>query len=153
MAEQGERERTVREIEVLVRAMEQNALTVLHQHLLSTDLTLQQLKVLIVLATTEGGATGRGLATTFDVSMASMSGLLDRLVARGVAARSEDPDDHRVRRVHATPLGSAAVRRLVAARPEFRRDILVSLRDEDLRALAQGIRAVSDQFVRMSGQD
>lgn len=153
VTDQGEREHTVREIETLIRSMEQNALTTVHQHLLSMDLTLQQLKVLIVLATTEGGATGRGLAESFGVSMASMSGLLDRLVARGAATRSEDPEDHRVRRVHATPLGSSFVRRLVVERPEFRHDILMDLGDEDLHALAQGLRAVSDLITRIGRAD
>lgn len=148
----GEREHLVHEIEGLAGAMEQTALTALLQHLLATDLTLQQLKILTVLVTTEEGSTGRALADSFGVSMASMSGLLDRLVAQGVVARSQDPDDHRVRRVRATPLGASVVRRLVVARPEFRRDILMSLRDEDLRALEQGMRAVSRQFALLGEQ-
>lgn len=148
----GERERLVHEIEDLSGAMEQTALTALLQYLLATDLTLQQLKILTVLVTTEGGSTGRALADSFGVSMASMSGLLDRLVAQGVIARSQDPDDQRVRRVRATPLGASVVRRLVVARPEFRRDILMSLPDEDLRALEQGMRAVSRQFALLGEQ-
>lgn len=148
-AEQGERERIVREIRTLTAAMEQAMLPALIQHLLSTDLTIQQLKVLLVLVTTREGATGRGLAESFGVSMASMSGLVDRLVAQGVATRSEDPDDHRVRRVHATPKGASVARRLVVARPEFHDSVLMGLSVEDLGALEQGIRAVSDQYARV----
>lgn len=147
-AGEHERERIVRSIESLNGAMEEAVLAALLQQLLSTDLTLQQLKVLMMLVTTREGATGRSLAASFGVSMASMSGMLDRLVAQGVATRTADPDDHRVRRVRATPLGASVVRRLAVARP-FRGDILRSLPVEDLRALEQGFRAVSEQISRV----
>lgn len=146
-----ERERIVHEIQTLNGALEEEVLAALFQHLLSMNLTIQQLRVLIVLVTTKEGATGSGLATSFGVSMASMSGVLDRLVAQGLATRSADADDQRVRRVHATPLGTSVVRRLMVARP-FRRDILMSLPLEDLRALEQGFRAVSTQISRMGEQ-
>lgn len=154
VTEQGEHEREliVHEIETLNRTMEEAVLASLLQHLLSIDLTIQQLKVLMILVTTKEGATGRGLASSFGVSMASMSGLLDRLVAQGAATRSTDPHDQRVRRVHATPFGSSVVQRLAVARP-FRRDILSTLRTEDLRALEQGFRAVSERIALMSESD
>lgn len=147
-----ERERIVREIQTLNGVMEETVMAALLQNLLSMDLTIQQLRVLMVLVTTKEGATGRGLSDSFGVSMASMSGVLDRLVAHGVAARSADPDDQRVRRVRATPLGASVVRRLMVARP-FRDDILMGLPMEDLRALEQGFRAVSRQISRMGAPD
>jgi DNA-binding MarR family transcriptional regulator len=150
--EQGERERIVHEIQTLNGAMEETVMAALLQQLLSMDLTIQQLRVLMVLVTTEEGATGRGLSTSFGVSMASMSGVLDRLVAHGVAERSADPDDQRVRRVRATPRGASVVRRLMMARP-FHSDILMNLPMEDLLALEQGFRAVGRQISRMSEQD
>ncbi len=144
--EQGEHERRqiVHEIETLNGAMEEAVLAALLQHLTAMDLTIPQLRVLMVLLTTEEGSTGQDLAASFGVSMASMSGMLDRLAAQGVVTRSPDPHDNRVRRVHATPLGVSVVRRLAVARP-FRSDILMRLRIEDLRALEQGFRAVSEQ--------
>lgn len=148
-SEQGERERIVREIRALTTNLEQASLPAMIKHLLETDLTIQQLKVLMVLVTTREGATGRGLAESFGVSMASMSGVIDRLVAQDVAVRSEDPDDHRVRRVHATSKGIEVVRRLVVARPEFHDRVLTGLSIEDLSALEQGIRAVSDRYTRI----
>ena len=38
-------------------------------------------------------------------------------------------------------------------RPEFRHDILMGLGDEDLHALAQGLRAASDLIARISRPD
>nr|WP_269329129.1 MarR family transcriptional regulator [Kineosporia babensis] len=114
--------------------------------LLASDLTFQQLKVLTVLVTLPDGVTVRGLAETFGVSMASMSNMLDRLVAQDTARRDVDATDSRVRRIHATPQGREVVRKLVGARPEFSEDILANLSLEDLRALTQGLRAVEAVF-------
>lgn len=139
----------MREIRALTTSMERASLPAVIKHLLETDLTIQQLKVLMVLVTTREGATGRGLAESFGVSMASMSGVIDRLVAQGVAVRSEDPDDHRVRRIHTTPKGTEVARRLVVSRPEFHDRVLRGLSIEDLSALEQGIRAVSDHYARI----
>lgn len=147
-----ERERIVRDIRSLKGAMEEVLLATLLQHLLTLDLTLQQLRVLMVLVSTKEGGTGSGLAASFGVSMASMSGVLDRLVAHGLATRSADPDDHRVRRVHATPKGASTVRNLVMAGP-LHGDILMALPLEDLRALEQGFRAVSRLASRAARPD
>lgn len=144
-----ERERVLQDLERLINAFEVTALPAMLDPLLSTDLTLQQLKVLTVLVTTKEGATGRGLSASFGVSMASMSGLIDRLVGQGVAVRSGDSRDARVRRVHATELGRSVVRRLVAARPELNADILSRLALEDLRALEQGMRAIHTEMNRL----
>jgi len=111
--------------------------------LLSLELTARQLKVLTVLVTSEDGATGSRLAEAFDVSLATMSGVLDRLVGRGVAARTDDPDDQRVRRVRATPLGRAVVRGLVARRPEFDDDVLAALTVDELAGLERGMSAIA----------
>lgn len=149
--EQGERTRVVHEIRTLTATMEQASLPAQVQHLLAMDLTIQQLKVLMVLVTTREGATVRGLAESFGVSMATMSGLVDRLASQGMATRTEDPHDHRVRRVHATGEGSALARQLVMERPEFHDSVLMGLSIEDLHALAQGIRAVSDRYAELVG--
>ena len=114
--------------------------------LLNLDLTIAQLKVLTVLVTTSHGATGQSLAADFEVSMASMSGMLDRLVAHGVAERNQDPEDLRVRRVRATDLGRQVVRELVSGRPELADDILQRLSVPELQALATGMSAIAREL-------
>ena len=146
--EQQERGRILRDLEDLADSLQSSSVPTFLDPLLSTDLTVRQLKVLTILVTSEEGATGRGLSESFGVSMASMSGLIDRLVAQGVAVRSEDPKDARVRRVKATELGRSVVRRLVSGRPELNFDILARLALEDLRALEQGMRAVDAEVNR-----
>jgi DNA-binding MarR family transcriptional regulator len=145
----AERARLAAQIRNLNISFESAALPTLLNPLLTVELTIQQLKVLTMLITTDDGMTGSGLAETFGVSMASMSGLLDRLEAQGMIARSSDPNDARVRRIHATELGRSAMRRLVASRPEYADDILMRLPLDDLRALAQGMAAIGVALERL----
>lgn len=137
-----ERERLFAEIRAVNASFDDLVLPALLAPLSSIDLTIQQLKVLTVLIATQDGATGRGLSESFGVSMATMSGILDRLVSQGMAERSEDPHDARVKRLNPTGLGRSTMRHLVAARPEFGDDILHRLPLDDLQALAKGMAAV-----------
>lgn len=114
--------------------------------LLTTDLTLQQLKSLSVIVTTEEGATGASLSQSFGVSMASTSKLIDRLAAAGLVTRAPDPVDQRVRRIHATDIGRAVVRELMAARPELGEDVLARLSLAELQALHTGLGAVAREL-------
>lgn len=147
--EHRDRERLAAEIQALNVAFESRALPTLLDPLLAVQLTIQQLKVLTVLvASGEIGSTGRELAATFGVSMASMSGVLDRLVEQGMTVRSGDADDARVRRVRATELGRSVMLRLVASRPEFEDDVLMNIPLEDLQGLVSGMRAIRAELDR-----
>lgn len=140
------RETTQQSIDALTIAITIRAIPRILERLLTTDLTIQQLKVLSVVVTSEDGATSGGLVDTFGVSMASMSKLVDRLVAAGLTTRSLDPTDQRVRRIYATQLGRSVVRELMAARPELGGDVLSGLTVDELRALETGLRAISREL-------
>ena len=109
--------------------------------LISTPLTMQQLKVLTMIAIDPEKATGHELAALLKVSVATMSGLVDRLVEHGMVARGEDPSDRRVRRLTVTPEGSATIRSLLSSAGTMPTPVLQRLAIEDLRALVQGILA------------
>lgn len=138
----AERASLLRSLELLFEGMQRSALPEAARVLLETDLTLQQLKVLTVLVTAPDGIAMRALADACGVSMASMSTMVDRLVAQGVAHREVDRNDQRVRRLRATPRGRQVLQRLAGMRPEFALDVLTRLSLPDLRALEQGVRAV-----------
>lgn len=137
-----ERALLARRIRSLFEELESDILPPLWSSVLSVQLTIRQLKVLAVLVSSDAGATGKGLAEAFGVSMASMSGLLDRLVAQGMAERAQDAADGRVTRVQATARGRDALRGLVFSRPEFGDDVLEQLSLADLQALARGVAAI-----------
>ncbi len=135
-------------IEALSIAITVRSIPRVLQPLMATDLTIQQLKALAVIVTTAGGATGAGLAQTFAVSMPSVSKLVDRLATAGLVTRADDAHDHRVRRIHATDLGRAVVRELMAARPELGGDVLSRLDDDELRSLEVALQAISREIRR-----
>ena len=64
--------------------------------ILGSTLTMQQLKLVALLAT-HGPLGGHDLARHLEVSMPTVSGIVDRLVERGMVERRADPRDRRVR--------------------------------------------------------
>ena len=62
----------------------------------SVNLTMQQLKVLILLSRHDGIAS-QELTRHLGVTLATLSGIVDRLVAHGYVTRTEDPHDRRIR--------------------------------------------------------
>lgn len=141
-ARDTEREALIDELFTAQKAMETTVMPRMAEELMTIPLTMQQLKVLAILVTETDDNTVQGLATILGVSLATMSGILDRLTTHGMATRTEDPTDHRVRRIVATTEGKAVVRRLLAAQPQIDHAPLALLAIEDLRALNQGVRAL-----------
>jgi DNA-binding MarR family transcriptional regulator len=107
---------------------------------LSTRLTVPQLRALAVLQI-DGPSGAHRLADVLGVSAATVTGIVDRLVAAGMVERRPDPHDRRVRLVATTPRGADAVREL-AAREEPTQHLLARLDLDDLRALARGVEAL-----------
>lgn len=82
--------------------------------LMDLNITMSQLKVMMVLFR-HGQASGQELARRFGTSLATLTGIVDRLVAQGMVLRREDPQDRRVRRLVLTSEGHAVVDRITAA--------------------------------------
>ena len=104
--------------------------------LLDVNLTISQLKVMIVLSR-EGGAAGRELAERTGFSLATLTGIADRLVGQQLVTRQEDPRDRRVRRLELTPEGAALVGRLVAAGEAHQQRVLRRLDTGQLATVAE----------------
>ena len=78
---------------------------------LPPDLTMQQVRVLGHVAK-DPGITGHELGDRLGVSAPTASGLIERLVEKGLIIRVDDPDDRRVRRLHPTELGLDVIRQM-----------------------------------------
>ncbi|MDT4986678.1 MAG: hypothetical protein QOI74_772 [Micromonosporaceae bacterium] len=103
-----------------------------HAHpLLEVNLTMSQLKVMIILARL-GGTSGQELARRTGGSLTTLTGIIDRLVAQQLVIRREDPRDRRVRRLELTPTGTELVDRVIAFGEEQHQRLLRRL---DLPAL------------------
>ncbi len=109
--------------------------------ILGSTLTMQQLKLIALLAT-HGPLGGHELARHLDVSMPTVTGLVDRLVERGMVERRADPTDRRVRLSALSPAGEAFIAEHDAAGWRVGREILETMEPEDLRALARGLAAM-----------
>jgi DNA-binding MarR family transcriptional regulator len=91
--------------------------------LLDANLTMSQLKILLLLQL-HGGSGGQELARHMGVSLATMTGIVDRLVAQDLVTRGEDPHDRRVRRIDLAPAGREFIEHLLTAGAEHQRRLL-----------------------------
>ena len=148
----SEQEDLIRSLERIQDGFERRALSSMAEPLISTPLTMQQLKVLTMIAIDPERATGHELAAQLKVSVATMSGLVDRLVEHGMVTRGEDPADRRVRPLSVTPEGNATIRSLLSSSGTMPTPVLRRLHIDDLRALVQGVVAL-DRAVRELSED
>ncbi|MDP3949419.1 MarR family winged helix-turn-helix transcriptional regulator [Microbacterium sp.] len=132
----------LQELSNFVDSLETATLPELLEPVLSIELTLQQLRVLLSIGTSEQGRTPTELSSAFDVSLPTISGILKRLAALDMTERVADPADMRRRTTVITERGREVLGRLVSRRSAFSRDVLALMSDEDIAALAQGVRAV-----------
>ncbi|HET9872441.1 MAG TPA: MarR family transcriptional regulator [Propionibacteriaceae bacterium] len=140
--EATERRQLIAELEHTREESEHRALSAMVDPLMSTPLTMQQLRVLAIIAVDPDNATGQNLAEMLQVSLASMSGMIDRLVDHGMVERTEDPADRRVRRLHLTPEGNKMLGSLMSTAGTVPAPVLEQMELADLRALVRGMHAV-----------
>lgn len=110
--------------------------------LLTIPLTIRQLKVLGVIMAGNGTVSAQRLATVFNISLATVSGLVDRLVDSGTVVRVPSEADHRIHYLTATPAGTAILRELMNAASWMQLEALQLLALPDLQALVQGLDAL-----------
>jgi DNA-binding MarR family transcriptional regulator len=106
--------------------------------LLTANLTMTQLKILLVLSL-RGGASGQELTGVIGVGLATITGIVDRLAAQQLVTRREDPRDRRVRRIELTPAGHELIEGIITAGAEHQRRLLERL---DVPALTTVERAL-----------
>lgn len=102
--------------------------------LLDSNLTLRQLKVIMILAF-HGSQSGQDLAGRLGVGLATVTGIVDRLVNHRLVERHEDPADRRVRRVRLTDGGRRLADQVIDAGLDQFRALLSYLDLDTLRTL------------------
>ncbi|GGM59848.1 hypothetical protein GCM10010106_02000 [Thermopolyspora flexuosa] len=116
--------------------------------LLDSNLTIRQLKVIMILAF-HGSQSGQDLARSLGVGLATVTGIVDRLVNHRLVERHEDPADRRVRRVRLTAEGRALADRLIDAGNEHFRALLSYLDLDTLRTLETIMHRIRQAAARM----
>jgi DNA-binding MarR family transcriptional regulator len=107
--------------------------------LFSSHLTLSQLKILFLLSR-HGNIPGGELARLLGVGPAALSGMIDRLVAQSLVARTEDQQDRRVRRIGLTKTGDELIAGIITAGAEKQHSLLSRLSAAELAVVAEAMR-------------
>jgi DNA-binding MarR family transcriptional regulator len=116
--------------------------------LFASQLTMPQLKILLLLYRM-GDTSGRELAGLLGVSLATMSGMVDRLVAHDLVTRAEDQHDRRVRRITLSTTGKEMIGNIITAGAEKQARLLGRLSETELRTVADAMQAM----IRVAAED
>ena len=113
---------------------------------LGADLTMQQLKVLIVLYA--GQASMSQLAESLHVTQATITGIIDRLLAQRLVKREEDSTDRRIVVSKLTEQGQEMMNRLYDAVQIHLKEILNRLSLGELQTVAQAMNILHSVYDR-----
>ena len=111
------------------------------RHWLRGSLSLVHLHVLTVLEA-DGPLAMSKLAEALDVSVASATGIIDRMEQRGLVERRREPDDRRLVLVHPTDAGDSVFRDLAMDRRKHLAALLDRMTDAELEGFLTGLRAM-----------
>jgi DNA-binding MarR family transcriptional regulator len=100
--------------------------------------------IALIRATYGEGATGAQLAQAFGMRSSSVTGLADRLEAKGLIARRPHPTDRRTVLLHATRRGQSTVRRGIGPLVEQVQALADDLDADDRETIATFLRRVDD---------
>ena len=110
-------------------------------HLLASGLTMQQFRVVVLLAE-DGPLPHSELAQLLGVSLASVTGLVDRLATRGIVERTPSPSDGRVRLAGLTAQGLTLAEQVTTEGRNLLHSLLQAVDPDVLRGLEQGLAAL-----------
>ena len=109
----------------------------------SGSLSIVHLNLLMLLRFT-GPLTMSRLADLLDVSVASATGIVDRMEKKGVIERKRSDEDRRVVEVHVSDQGEQVFIAMQAERQAQMARMLSGVSDQELNALLTGLRAVRE---------
>lgn len=107
----------------------------------TTDLTIQQLRTLVLLGT-EGAQPTHELAELLGVGVTTVTGMIDRLASRDLVRRVPDPNDRRVRKVELTDGGRRLYEEMDETGRSQRRRILAQVEPRIVDNLIEAMEAI-----------
>jgi DNA-binding MarR family transcriptional regulator len=116
------------------------------------SLSLVHLMVLNLLEA-EGPQSMGGLAEALDVSVASATGIVNRMERRGLVERERGEVDRRLILVSLTPAGAAVFSEMSARRGERLTRLVGALTDRQIAGLLEGLRAMHAAGERLFGRE
>lgn len=124
-----------------IRRLQQIAVAIFLQEAEGTGVTPVQYAALQAVAN-QPGIDQRSLAGAVGLDTSTVAGVIDRLEARGLLARSLSPDDRRVRLLALTPEGEALLAQVLPAMRRAQDRILAPLNKADRATFMRLLRAL-----------
>ena len=113
-----------------------------HQELLDLDLTAPQLKVVLLLHVNRSSKMS-SLAASLGVTMATATGIVDRLVERGIVTRENAKEDRRVVICRLSARGQELTDRLYISSRDRARQLLEGLEQRQLKLIDSALEGLS----------
>ena len=136
-----ERAQLIDEVLELERDMYRLLRPIVPKEWLRVDLTMPQLKVLLLLFT-DGPARMGVLASALGVSMTTTTGIIDRIVRQGLIVRRSDDKDRRTVVCDLSAKGQDLITRLWELRQVRIRNLLKRMELPELRIVSAGLKAI-----------
>ena len=146
-----ERAEVVRDLFELNSQVHDRAMGLVGPMPMPPDLTMQQMRVLGHV-TKDPGIAGHELGERLGVSAPTASGLIDRLVEKGLITRVDDLSDRRVRRLHPTELGLDVIREMDSMFGRALGVLIQHMSLDDLELLRRGSLAMLDALERAQAE-
>ena len=135
-------ERVLKQVEGVFREL----LPLAHQELLDLDLTTPQLKVVLLLYL-NGPARMSSLASSLGVTLATSTGIVDRLVEKDILTRENNKDDRRVVVCNLSAKGHELTDRLYSSARERARQLLQSLNPSQIKLIDDALKSLSTEKI------
>ena len=103
------------------------------------NLSIGQLKSLFFISN-RGATSLSKLAAALRVTPTNTTGIVDRLLKRGLITRTENPDDRRVLLLRTTPLGDELIAELRQKRKERMAELFNRLSEEEAKYMAEALK-------------
>ena len=103
------------------------------------NLSIGQLKSLFFISN-RGATSLSKLAAALRVTPTNTTGIVDRLLKRGLITRTESPDDRRVLLLRTTPLGDELIAELRQKRKERMAELFNRLSEEEAKYMAEALK-------------
>jgi len=142
----SEKSQTIDRILGRIEGAFRQLLPLAHQELLDLDLTTPQLKVVLLLYL-NGAARMSELASALGVTLATATGIMDRLVDRGIVTRENSMADRRVVICRLSARGHELTDRLYSSARERARDFLQTQPEAQLDKLDEALTSLSSGAV------
>jgi DNA-binding MarR family transcriptional regulator len=142
MAKKQKKEEIIESILQLTDKLFRQLLPILPMEWIHLDLTMSQLKIVLLLFIT-GHSRMSDIASELGVSLATATGVVDRLVERNLLVRNGDPDDRRVVLCELSNDGEKIIRDLWQLSQKRAGDLMSALDTPHLLLLSEALQALT----------